>query len=277
MTSASARPLLFLDSGIGGLTIADVARAALPAHPQIYVADYAGFPYGMKSEAEIVARLPALLSQLAERFNPAIMTIACNTASTISLDAVRAAVNVPIVGTVPAIKPASELTKSGVIGVLGTQATVRQPYVANLARRFAPDAHIIHHGGHGLVTLAENKLRGETVSRQEVETAIEKLRADARFDEMDVLVMSCTHFPLLRDELALALPQHCTLIDGAQGIARRIATLLEQDNALRGPSTDNGCENLFVTTRDINAMRPYAPALGKRGFAEIVHFPFEMP
>src|SRR5688500_8972451 len=121
------RPLLIFDSGIGGLSVLRPIRDLLPTAPIVYVADSAGYPYGTKSEAEIAARVPALLGRLAERFDPELIVIACNTASTIALDVIRSALDLPIVGTVPAIKPAAERSKSRVIGVLGTDATVRQP------------------------------------------------------------------------------------------------------------------------------------------------------
>src|SRR4030095_8861094 len=96
-------------------------------------------------------------------FPPRLAFIACNTASTIALDHVRAALEIPVVGTVPAIKPAAELSKSRVIGVLGTEATVRQPYVDDLAERFAADGTVIRHGSAELVELAEAQLAGETI------------------------------------------------------------------------------------------------------------------
>ena len=129
MTVAPNAPILFFDSGVGGLSILAPARAALPTAPIVYAADSAGFPYGTKSEAEIAARVPALLGRLVERYRPRIAVIACNTASTIALQHVRAALDIPVVGTVPAIKLAALLSKSRVFGVLGTDATVRQPYV----------------------------------------------------------------------------------------------------------------------------------------------------
>ena len=119
---ADTRPLLFFDSGVGGLSVLAPARALLPAAPLVYAADSAGFPYGTRSEGEIAARVPALLGRLAERYKPRLIVIACNTASTIALAHVRAALDVPIVGTVPAIKPAAEVSRTRVIGVLGTQA-----------------------------------------------------------------------------------------------------------------------------------------------------------
>ena len=122
-----AAPILFFDSGVGGLSVLGPTRALLRQAPIVYATDSAGFPYGTKSEAELAARVPALLGRLVERFAPRLAVIACNTASTVALDHARAALDLPIVGTVPAIKPAAEISKTRVIGVLGTEATVRQP------------------------------------------------------------------------------------------------------------------------------------------------------
>src|SRR6478672_3877 len=163
-----ASPLLFFDSGVGGLSVLAPTRAVLPTAPIVYAADSAGFPYGTKSEAELAARVPTLLGRLVERFRPRVAVIACNTASTIALDHVRAALDIPVVGTVPAIKPAAEVSKSRVIGVLGTEATVRQPYVDNLASEFASDCTIVRHGSAELVTLAETKLAGDPVDQAAV-------------------------------------------------------------------------------------------------------------
>ena len=214
-------PILFFDSGVGGLSVLAPTRALLPSAPIVYVADSAGFPYGTKSEAELAARVPALLGRLAERFRPRLIVIACNTASTIALDHVRAALDIPVVGTVPAIKPAAEMSKSRVIGVLGTDATVRQPYVDNLAARFAADCTIVRHGSAELVALAEAKLAGKTIDVGAVEAAVQPLRATPG---LDTVVLACTHFPLLAGELGAALPG-VTFVDGGPGIARRIAFL----------------------------------------------------
>src|SRR5207248_9355194 len=164
-------PLLFFDSGVGGLSVPEPTRELLPNAPIVYAADNGGFPYGKRSEAEIASRVPALLGRLVERFHPRVVVIACNTASTIALDHVRAALDLPVVGTVPAIKSAAEMSKSRVIGVLGTEATLRQPYVDDLAARFAADCTIIRHGSPELVELAEAKLAGDEVSITAVKAA----------------------------------------------------------------------------------------------------------
>ena len=219
-------PLLFFDSGVGGLSVLQPTRALLPHAPIVYAADNAGYPYGTKSEAELAARVPALLGRLVERFRPRLAVIACNTASTIALDHVRAALEIPVVGTVPAIKPAAERSTSRVIGVLGTEATVRQPYVDDLAARFAADCIVLRHGSPELVELAEAKLAGHELPPGAVRSAILPLIEQPRGDEIDVMVLACTHFPLLAPEIATAFPA-IAQVDGGPGIARRIAHLTE--------------------------------------------------
>jgi len=219
-------PLLFFDSGIGGLSILGPTRALLPHAPIVYAADNAAFPYGIRSEAEIAARVPALLGRLVERVHPRLVVIACNTASTIALAHVRAALDVPVVGTVPAIKPASELSRTRVIGVLGTDATVRQPYVDNLSAQFASDCTVIRHGSARLVELAEQRLAGEPVDPADVVAAAQPLFDQPDGDRIDTVVLACTHFPLLADMLEAAHPG-VAFIDGGAGIARRIAHLTQ--------------------------------------------------
>jgi glutamate racemase len=217
-------PLLFFDSGVGGLSVLGPTRALLPTAPIVYVADSAGYPYGTRTDADLAERVPALLARLVERFQPRLAIIACNTASTIALDEARAALDIPVVGTVPAIKPAAAMSSSRVIAVLGTEATVRQPYVDDLAARFAADCTVIRHGSPELVGLAEAKLAGEPVNPVAIAAAVAPMLAQPHGADIDTVVLACTHFPLLADELALALPG-VALIDGGPGIARRIAFL----------------------------------------------------
>jgi glutamate racemase len=220
-------PLLFFDSGVGGLSVLGPTRELLPNAPIVYAADSAGFPYGKRSEADLASRVPALLGRLVERFRPRLAIIACNTASTIALDHARAALDLPIVGTVPAIKPAAELSKTRVIGVLGTEATVRQPYVDDLAAKFASDCTLIRHGSPELVELAEAKLAGDVVSIEAVKAVAQPMFDAPHGDRIDTVVLACTHFPLVGEELRAAFPD-VTYVDGGAGIARRIAYLTRE-------------------------------------------------
>ena len=221
----SARPLLIFDSGVGGLSVLRPIRALLPNAPIVYAADSAGFPYGTKSEAEIEVRVPALLGRLAERYDPQLIVIACNTASTIALEAVRSALDLPIVGTVPAIKPAAALSKTRVIGVLGTDATVVQPYVDRLAAEFAADCTLVRKGSAELVELAEARLRGAPDDADAYRRVLNGLLAQPGGDRIDTIVLACTHFPLVEDALEAAAPGPIAFVDGKEGIARRTAWL----------------------------------------------------
>ena len=224
---ADDRPLLFFDSGIGGLSVVAPTRALLPHAPIVYAADSAGFPYGIKTEAEIAARVPALLGRLVERFRPRLVVIACNTASTIALPVIRAALDLPVVGTVPAIKPAAAFSTTRVIGILGTDATVRQAYVDDLADRFAADCLVLRHGSAALVELAEAKLRGHTAPRAAYAAVLAGLLDQPGGERVDVIVNACTHFPLCTPELLAAAPRPIAFVDGGPGIARRIAHLTQ--------------------------------------------------
>ena len=256
-------PILVFDSGVGGLTVLGPIRRRLPKAPIVYVADNGGFPYGTKGEAEIAARVPALLGRLVERYRPRLVVIACNTASTITLAAVRSVLDLPVVGTVPAIKPAAERSKTRVIGVLGTAATVRQPYVNRLAAEFAGDCTLLRHGSAALVDLAEAKLRGEAVDPARIADALAPLLAQPDGARMDMLVLACTHFPLLAEELSALLPG-VSMIDGAEGIARRVAVLTEGQ-----AWPDEAPEEVALFTRDEERVDSYAPGMARYGLSRI--------
>lgn len=262
---SDTRPILFFDSGVGGLSVLAPTRALLPSAPLVYVADSAGFPYGTRSEGEIAARVPALLGRLAERYDPRLIVIACNTASTIALAAVRAALDVAVVGTVPAIKPAALLSRTRTIGVLGTDATVRQPYVDDLANRFAADCTVLRHGSAALVELAEAKLRGEASDPDAFRAVLAGLFEQPGGKAIDVIVNACTHFPLVEDDLAGAAASHVvSFVDGGPGIARRVAALTEGQKWPDVPG-----EGRAVFTRLDTVAQRLAPALMRYGLTRL--------
>jgi glutamate racemase len=259
---ADPRPLLFFDSGVGGLSVLAATRKLLPQAPIVYAADSAGYPYGTKSEAEIAARVPALLGRLVERYHPRLVVIACNTASTIALAHVRSALELPVVGTVPAIKPAALLSKTRVIGVLGTEATIRQPYVDRLAAEFASDCLVLRHGSAELVELAEAKLRGEPTDPEAYAHVLAGLTGQPGGERIDTVVLACTHFRLVEPELSAAKP--LTYVDGADGIARRVAHLTEGQS---WPNTPGPGRAVF-TRLDAKA-EALRPALSRFGLSEL--------
>lgn len=258
MTDASA-PILLFDSGVGGLTVLAEVHKALPDAPLIYAADNAGLPYGTKTEAQIAARVAGLLGRMTERYRPRLVTIACNTASTIALGMVREVLEVPIVGTVPAIKPAAALTQSGTIGLLGTQATIRQGYVDRLEAEFAVGKRLLRHGAPELVAAAEAKLRGETPDPAVFARAAAGLRGQPGGAEIDTVVLACTHFPLVEAELAEAFGPGVRFVHGAQGIARRVAHLTQ------GQAFARAAPDFALFTRDGADVAAVQPAFTQYG------------
>jgi glutamate racemase len=255
---------MIFDSGVGGLSVLGPIRTLLPHAPLLYVADNAGFPYGTKSAAAIEARVPALLGRLCERYDPELIVIACNTASTIALDSVRAALDVPIVGTVPAIKPAAERSRTRVVGVLGTEATVRQPYVDRLSAEFASDCLVLRHGSAELVDLAEAKLRGEPTDPAAYRASLSGLLDQPGGDRMDTVVLACTHFPLVEQELAAAATRPLRFVDGKEGIARRTAWLLRDRSWPEQPG-----ESLALFTRPAPSLDAYRAGLAAFGLTRV--------
>lgn len=256
-------PILLFDSGVGGLSVLAELRKVLPDAPVIYAADNAGLPYGTKTEAEVAARVAGLLGRMTERFRPRLVCIACNTASTIALGMVRDVLEVPIVGTVPAIKPAAERTRTGTIGLLGTAATIRQGYVDRLEAEFANGKHLLRAAAPELVAAAEAKLRGEPADPAVYARAAATLRDQPGGAAIDTVVLACTHFPLVAEELAAAFGPDVRFVHGAAGIARRIAALT------RGQSFQRRKPDLALFTRDGAEVAQLAPALQRYGLNEI--------
>ncbi len=263
---AASAPILLFDSGVGGLSVLKELRKVLPQAPVIYAADNAGLPYGSKTEAQVAARVSGLLGRMTERFHPRLVCIACNTASTIALASVREVLEVPIVGTVPAIKPAAAMTRTGTIGLLGTEATIRQAYVDRLEQEFAPDKRLLRFAAPELVAAAEAKLRGQSVDPAVYARAAEGLRSQAGGENIDTVVLACTHFPLLKEELGRAFGPGVHFVDGAQGIARRIAHLTEGQEFRRAEP------DLALFTRDGADVANLAPALSACGFERTIIF-----
>lgn len=254
------QPLLLLDTGVGGLSILEPVRKLLPHAPIVFALDQKGYPYGQKTEAELSERVPALLGKLCEHVDARLAVIACNTASVIALGPVRDALAIPIVGTVPAIKPAAAISETRVIGVLGTAATVRQPYVDNLSRDFASDCTVIRHGTHDLVELAERKLRGEPTERAAYQAVLAGLFDQQDGGRIDTIVLACTHFPLVEEELADAAPRPIRFVHGGDGIARRVAHLTEGQPWPDAPSPGTA---IFIS--DGSDPTPLYPGLRRYG------------
>ena len=269
MTSAlqaSSHHALLFDSGVGGLSISAAIRSRLPHLAQTYLADDAFRPYGDKSEAALNIRIPSLLAPLCEVVQPDIVVIACNTASTTALPAIRAALDIPVVGVVPAIKPAAAQSELKRIGVLGTPGTVRRRYVDDLIERYAKDCEVRLQGSVTLVEQAERKLRGEAVDEEIIREAIAPLFDG---DPIDAVVLACTHFPLLIDALKAQASYPVSWIDSGEAVARRVESLLTKA-APRAVSPVHAA-TAFLSGPDQDAAR--RQTFGTYGFTKIVTLP----
>lgn len=262
------RPVIVFDSGLGGLSVLAPIRAALPERRLIYVADDAGFPYGDWDEAALVARIVALMDRLVAEHRPAAVVIACNTASTLVLPALRARFDVPFVGTVPAIKPAAEQTRTGVVAVLATPGTMKRDYTRDLIRQFASLCHVRLVGAPELAALAEAHLRGEPVDGEALARQIAPCFVEIEGRRTDIVVLGCTHYPFLAERLAAAAPWPVTWLDPAPAIARRLVAVLGEQ--ARAPGAGSG-EAHFTSGRP--APPPVAAILSRHGLAQAAETP----
>jgi glutamate racemase len=242
----SRQTILVFDTGLGGLTVLREVVRARPDARYIYVADDEYFPYGHRSEEQIIDRVVPLFGRLLKRHVPDLAVIACNTASTLVLSHLRAAYQLPFVGTVPAIKPACAGSKSRRVSVLGTSGTVRREYTRALIRDFAGGCQVTLVGSAGLASLAEKALRGGKVSDAEIAAEIAPCFVEDGKLRTDTVVLACTHYPLLMDRLIALAPWPVDWIDPAPAIARRVVDLL-------GPGCDNAgpadAELIFTSGR----------------------------
>ncbi len=226
----SQRVLVF-DSGAGVLSIGQHVANSFPSVSLLLASDNAGHPYGAMDERALVARVARLLDMWCERHAPAVAIVACNTASTAALPTLRARLRVPVIGVVPAIKPAARLSASGVITLLATPATIKREYMRGLIAKHAAGATVFSLASMELVEIAERKLRGAAVVPGALARILAPLSNDPLALRSDVVVLGCTHFHLLREELGAACPRPVRWLDSTEAISRRLAAVLPEPRA----------------------------------------------
>ena len=247
-------PILVFDSGVGGLSVAAAIRHRLPEAALAYVCDNAMLPYGTKPDGWLVGRIVDVCLAAVAACDACALVVACNTASTLALHELRSRLGIPVVGTVPAIKPAAATTRSGTIGLLATSATVHRPYTETLICDFAAHCQVVRVAADGLVTQAERKLAGLSVDTALMATELAPLW---QRPELDTVVLGCTHFPLLVEQLREQAPHPIEWIDSGAAIARRVAGVVPT------VASGNGSDNAWAT-----APTPaLATALSGYGFA----------
>ncbi len=248
MSKGQTPRLLFIDSGLGGLTVLRAARQAMPEAAVLFIADDAGFPYGSKCAGVLTSRLVGFLQKEVVDFRPDCIVLACNTASTVALRPLRKAFPIPIVGTVPAIKPAAALTKSGLVSVLATPGTVAREYTRELIAQFGAGTRFNLVGAPALAALAELSASGSPVEDSAIAGEIAPCFVEQGGAKTDVVVLGCTHYPLLLDRLDALAPWPVIWLDPAPAIARRIANVLAEQGHIVGVGAKRGSGTVKFTS-----------------------------
>jgi len=221
-----AQPVGIIDSGIGGMTVAREIRHLLPHENMIYVADQQMLPYGNKSEAEIRRRMLTLGQWLNEQHHIKMLVIACNTATAAAAGMLRQHLAIPVIGMEPAVKPAVEATHNRRIGILATEGTLKSARFAGLLKTFAQGLHVITQPCPGLVEAIEsrNTLQTKALLHQYIQPL--------KHRQVDVIVLGCTHYPLVRQLIADIAGEDIRLIDTGSAVAQHTARQLTQHRLL---------------------------------------------
>lgn len=239
--------LLFIDSGAGGLSVLDYFLKLRSDANIIYYADTFNFPYGKKKEDIIGKILYNIYLNISDKFKIPLIVIACNTASVSALKYLRERVSVPIVGTVPAVKPASESTKNDKIGIIATETTVNGKYLADLIKKFAAGKEVSIKASALLVEAAE-----KFYSKKEVKKTIEKELIFFKENNIDTLVLGCTHYSLIKNEINDFFDNKVNILDSSQGVSKRIIQLMN-DKVL----INNNKRYLFLSKGDEGILDSY--------------------
>ncbi len=230
MSEPASLPIGVFDSGIGGVSVLQEIQRQLPAENLIYVADSAYAPYGDKPVEEIQERAFRIVEFLLDQRAKAIV-VACNTATGVAVEALRARWPLPFVAIEPAVKPAAAATRTGIVGVLATRQTIASPRFARLAETWANGARILAQPCPGLVEQIEQGELTTTRTRDLIASFVRPLVEQGA----DTLVLGCTHFPFVESLIASVAGPAVTLINPAAAVARELRRRLAEASLLAGP------------------------------------------
>lgn len=254
----SERPIGIFDSGIGGLTVTATIRQALPAERLLYFGDGAHVPYGPRSLEEVRGFSFGITEALLEK-GAKVIVIACNTASAAALRALREAYpDVPFVGMEPAVKPAVEHTRTGVVGVIATVATFQSELYATIVERFAHGVEVLHQPCPGLVKQIEAGEFDTPATEAMLRGWLEPLVAR----NIDALVLGCTHYPIVRPLIERIVGPDVRVIDPAPAIARQLQRVLQRDG-IEAPGHQQG-DLLCYTSGETKGFAAMMDRLGMR-------------
>ncbi len=242
-------PIGLFDSGIGGTSIWSAIHALLPNENTIYLADSQNAPYGIKSKAEII-RLSSKNTEMLLDMGAKIIVVACNTATTNAIKELRSKYDVPFVGIEPAIKPAATNSKTQKIGILATKGTLNSE-LFNLAVELHSHTKVIEQIGHGLVQLIEAGEKDSPAMHALLKTYLQPMIDE----DVDYLVLGCSHYPYLIPQISTILPSHITIIDSGEAVARQTANILSKV----GFNYTGESSNIFYTNSDVTVLKGILP------------------
>ena len=223
----STKPIGVIDSGVGGISVLKHIHALLPNEDLIYLADSKYAPYGNKTHEEIIQRCLILCDDLLQK-NVKVIVVACNTATAAAIDTLRDTFDVPIIGMEPAVKPAAEASKNGVIGVLATVGTLKSAQFAALLESYGRNVKVITQGCVGLVECIE---RGE-LNTANTKALIRQYCAPLLAEGADTIVLGCTHYPFVKDVIQGIVGKEITLIDTGAAVAKQLKRQLQENSLL---------------------------------------------
>ena len=238
----------FIDSGAGGIPYLVRLKELCPSARCVYIGDTDNFPYGEKTHDEVVDCVRSLVKRVREKCNPKVIVMACNTMSVNALDEVRAAnPDIKFVGTVPAIKLAASVSKKRRIGLLATNSTIRNPYSQELKNTFAFDCELISRGDPELISFVEHKYFSPDNSEEDTKNAIKPAVDFFKDNGCDVIILGCTHFLNIADEIQDMAGENITVVDSRNGVVKHALVVADMDKSHTASDKYTEKDSLYVT------------------------------
>lgn len=250
---SNRQPIGVFDSGVGGLSILRELKNALPEERFVFFADQAQVPYGEKTKEQLVALTYRIGKFLTDR-GAKMIIVACNTATCYAIEELRKAFAAPIIGVVPAIKPAAEATRTNRIALIATPATAKSDFVTALIERFAQGIEVSRIGCAGLEDVVET---GSLDSPQSLSLLV-KYVASLKERRIDQLVLGCTHYPFLKTQIGALLGPGVALVDSGAAVARHAKAVLMEKN-LESDAREGDDE--YITNKDAETFSRVASRL----------------
>lgn len=244
----SQNPIGIFDSGLGGLTIYNEVHKLLPNENIIYLADSKNAPYGGKSKEQII-EISVKNTEFLLKNKCKLIVVACNTASTNAVKYLREHYEVPIIRVQPAIKPAALNSKTKVVGMLATKGTLESELLFETAQRFASGVKVVEQVGEGLVSLIEE---GEMES-PEMTRLLKKYVEPMLEQNIDQLVLGCTHYPFLTEQIREITGEDVQIIDSGEAIARQTRVILQQEGLLN-ENPEEG-KRVFYSNKNVQVLQ----------------------